>query len=344
MSMHKARRTAAALALAAAAFAASAPARAEPTNVRFVLDFLLQGQQSPFVLGREKGYYAAQNVNLAAFDPGRGGADAITKVASGTHDIGFGDLSALMEFNARNPGRELVAVLLIYDQAPLSLISLKKSGIEKPADLMGRKGGAPSVDATYRLFNVFARVNGIDPARVTWSNVQPQVREPLLARGEIDFAAAWVMTAVPSLIGLGLKREDINVMMLRDHGVDLYANAVFTTPAFARQHPDAVRGFVKATVQSWLNAASDPDAAIAALKRAEPLSDPAVELGRLKWALEFVVTPGVRRSGIGDVDMARLNRHIDIVTEGFQLPRKLTAAAVFDPSFLPPAAERQVPR
>ena len=92
-----------------------------------------------------------------------------------------------------------------------------------------------------------------------------------------------------------MKRDDINVMMLRDYGVDLYANVVFTTPAFARQNPGAVRGFVNATIQSWQAAAADPDAAVAALKRAEPLSEPAVELVRLKWALEFVVTPGVRK-------------------------------------------------
>src|SRR3981081_3194174 len=324
-----------------AALSGIAPVGAQATDVRFVLAFLLQGQQSPFVLGRERGYYAAQKVNLAAFDPGRGGADSITKVASGTHDIGFGDLSAMIEFNAKNPGRELIAVLLVYDQAPLSLISLKKAGIEKPADLMGRKGGAPTVDATYRLFNVFARVNGIDPARVQWANVQPHIREPMrvrggrafaadggtaaecaagggrwaradpqagepmLVRGEIDFAAAWVMTAVPSLLGLGVKRDDINVIMLRDYGVDLYANVVFTTPAFARQHPDAVRGFVKATIQSWQNAAADPDAAIAALKKAEALSDPAVEMVRLKWALDFVVTPTVRQDGIGNRHAAR---------------------------------------
>jgi NitT/TauT family transport system substrate-binding protein len=332
----------AAAALLLTGLAATAPSYAQTSNVRFVLDFLLQGQQSAFVLGREKGYYAAQNINFTAFDPGRGGADSITKVASGTHDIGFGDLSALMEYNAKNPGRELVAVLLVYDQAPISIISLKKAGIQTPVDLMGRKGGAPSVDAGYRLFNVFARLNGVDPARVTWTTVQPQVREPLLVRGEVDFAAAWVMTAVPSLLGLGVKRDDINVMMYRDHKVDLYANVVFTTPAFARQNPEAVRGFVKATIRSWQSAASDPDAAIAALKRAEPLSDPAVELVRLKWALEFVVTPVVRKSSIGDVDMARLNRHIDIVTEGFQLPRKLTPAEVFNSSFLPPPAERKI--
>jgi NitT/TauT family transport system substrate-binding protein len=340
--MHIRKTTVAMIVMLLVAIADVTPLRAQGTSVRFVLDFLLQGQQSAFVLGREKGYYAAQKVNLTSFDPGRGGADSITKVASGTHDIGFGDLSAMIEFNARNPGQELIAVLLIYDQAPLSLISLKKSNIEKPADLTGRKGGAPTVDATYRLFNVFARVNGVDPARVQWSNVQPQVREPMLLRGDIDFAAAWVMTAVPSLTGLGVKRDEINVMMLRDWGLDLYANAVFTTPAFARQNPDAVRGFVKATVQSWLHAASDPDSAIAALKRAQPLSDPAVEIGRLKSALEFVITPGVRTTGIGHVDPVRLQKHIDTVTDGFQLPRKLPPELVFDSSFLPPVAERRV--
>ena len=81
----------------------NAPAVAQSNDVRFVLDFLLQGQQSAFVLGRERGYYSAQKINLVAFDPGRGGADAITKVASGTHDIGFGDLSAMIEFNATYP-------------------------------------------------------------------------------------------------------------------------------------------------------------------------------------------------------------------------------------------------
>src|SRR5262249_47685964 len=222
--------------------------------------------------------------------------------------------------------------------------SLKKTGIEKPADLMGRKGGAPTVDATYRLFDVFARVNGIDPARVQWANVQPQVREPMEVRGEIAVDAAWVMTAVQALRGLGVKQDDINVMMLRDHGVDLYANVLFTTPAFARQHPEAVRGFVKATIQSWQAAAAEPDAAIAALKRAEPLSDPAVEIRRLKWALEFVVTPRVRKTGIGDVDPARLRKHIDMVTDGFGLPRKLAPETVFDSRFLPRAAERQIGR
>jgi NitT/TauT family transport system substrate-binding protein len=327
--------------LALAIFTLLTPASAQPTDVRFVLDFLLQGQQSPFVLGRERGYYAAQGVNFKTFEPGRGGADSITKIASGVDDIGFGDLSSLIEFNAKNPGQELIAVLMVYDRAPLALISLKKSGISKPADLAGRKGGAPSVDAAFRLFNVFARVNRVDPAKVSWVGVQPQVREPMLVRGDIDFSAGWSMAVVPGLLKLGIPRDDINVMMMNEYGLDLYANAVFTTPAFAKRHPEAVRGFVKATIQSWLGAAADPGAAIAALKKAEPLSDPAIEMTRLKAALDFVITPRVRANAFGDVDAERLKKHIEIVTTGFHLPRKPLPQEVFDSSYLPPLAERK---
>jgi NitT/TauT family transport system substrate-binding protein len=320
---------------------AQTSAPAQTTDVRFVLDFLLQGQQSPFVLGRERGYYTAQGIRFASFEPGRGGADSITKVASGVNDIGFGDLSALIEFNAKNPGHELVAVLMVYDRAPLALISLKKSGIRKPADLSGRKGGAPSVDAAYRLFNVFAKVSNVDTSRISWVGVQPQVREPMLARGDIDFSAGWSMAIVPGLLKLGISRDDINVMMMSDYGLDLYANAVFTTRAFAKRHPEAVRGFVKATIQSWLGAAADPDAAIAALKKAEALADPATEMTRLKAALEFVVTPRVRANGFGDVEAGRLKKHIEVVTTGFQLPRQLPPEQVFDASYLPPLADRK---
>ena len=47
---------------------------------------------------------------------------------------------------------------------------------------------------------------------------------------------------------------------------------------------------------------------------------------------------------MGQVDLARLSKHIDILTDGFQLPRKLPSALVFDPSFLPAVAERQIAR
>jgi NitT/TauT family transport system substrate-binding protein len=103
-----------------------------------------------------------------------------------------------------------------------------------------------------------------------------------------------------------------------------------------------VRGFVKATIRAWRDSVANPQLAISALKNREPLTNETVELERLKMAFEFIATPHVRQGGMGDVDAARLKKQIDVVTEGFQLPRAVPAELVFDRSYLPAAAERRI--
>ena len=143
----------------------------------------------------------------------------------------------MIEFNAKNPGKEMIAVAMIYDQAPFAIVSLKKHGIAKPADLKGKKGASPSFDSTYRLFNVFAKVNGLDPASMTWANVAPQLREPMLARGETEAIAGFSFTSRLSLRGLGVADGDITTLMLRDHGLDMYSNAVIVSPGRIDRSP-----------------------------------------------------------------------------------------------------------
>jgi NitT/TauT family transport system substrate-binding protein len=61
--------------------ALAAPAGAQTPSVKLMLDFSIQGQQSPFVLASEGGYFERAGVNVQV-DRGYGSADAITKVAS----------------------------------------------------------------------------------------------------------------------------------------------------------------------------------------------------------------------------------------------------------------------
>ena len=78
------------------------------------------------------------------------------------------------------------------------------------------RGKESSLDRrSYWWLTVIGRLKAdqsLEAAQAGLRGVQPQIREPMLVRGEIDFAAAWVMTAVPSLLGLGVKRDDINVI------------------------------------------------------------------------------------------------------------------------------------
>src|SRR5213593_693907 len=122
--------------------ALASPTGAQTPNVKLTLDFSIQGQQSPFVLAAEGGYFARAGVNVEV-DRGYGSADAITKVASRAYDMAFADIGALIQFNGRHAGPPVISVFQVYDVAPMLILSLKKSNITKPSDLAGKRVASP---------------------------------------------------------------------------------------------------------------------------------------------------------------------------------------------------------
>jgi NitT/TauT family transport system substrate-binding protein len=127
-------------------------------------------------------------------DAGNGSGAPVHRVASGTYDMGFADLAALMEFHANNPDapNKPVAVMMVYNNTPAAVMALKKSGIKTPADLNGKKLGAPVFDAGRRGFPIFQKANGI--GAVTWTSMDPPLRETMLARGDVDAITGFTFT------------------------------------------------------------------------------------------------------------------------------------------------------
>src|SRR5215472_1034631 len=135
---------------------------AQTPNVKLMLDFSIQGQQSPFVLANEGGYFERAGVNVQV-DRGYGSADAITKVASRAYDMAFADIGAMIQFNGRQAGPPLLSVFQVYDVAPMLVLSLKKSNITKPSDLAGKRVASPPASSTRVMFPLFAAATGLDP-------------------------------------------------------------------------------------------------------------------------------------------------------------------------------------
>src|SRR5712692_820634 len=75
---------------------------AQETRIRFTLDWVIDGQQTPFFLTQAKGYFAQQGLSVT-LDAGTGSAAAVQRVATGTYDMGYGDTSALIEHLSKNP-------------------------------------------------------------------------------------------------------------------------------------------------------------------------------------------------------------------------------------------------
>lgn len=317
------------------------PAAAQTPTVKFTLDFAIQGQQSPFVLAAEGGYFSRAGVNVQV-DRGYGSADAITKVAGGAYDMAFADIGALIQFNGRQQGAKVISVFQVYDAAPMLILSLKKSGIAKPTDLNGKRIASPPGASSRVMFPLFAAANVIDLKSINWIDVTPQLRETLLVQGQTDATTALV-TDLAGLERLGITQNDLNIMRFSDYGVGLYGHVILTTPEFAEKNPDTVKKVVKGASEALKAAIANPAVSIAAIKKREPLVDEKVERNRLELVIKnAIVTDHVKRDGLSAVEPERLKQTIDMVAKTFSLPA-MDAATIYRPDYLPPRSELRLP-
>ncbi|MCK6424063.1 MAG: ABC transporter substrate-binding protein [Burkholderiaceae bacterium] len=318
------------------------PAQAQSTPVKFQLDWRFEGPSALFLLPAAKGYFKAEQLEVSV-DAGNGSGAAVTRVASGAYDMGFADLAALMEFHANNPTapNKPVAVMMVYNNTPAAVLALKKSGITKPADLNGRKLGAPVFDAGRKAWPIFAKANGISGA--TWTGMDPALRETMLVRGDIDAITGFSFTSLLNLEARGVKTEDIVVLPYPQHGVKLYGNAIIASQSFLEKNPQAVKAFLRAFTKGVREVIADPKAAIAHVKARDGIIDADLELRRLKLALEAtVLTPDARAEGFGEVKGPRLSLMASQVSDAYGTKERVKADAVWNGSFLPSAAERAV--
>lgn len=335
-------------ALAAAGLMLAVPAVSTPAwadvDIKFTLDWKFQGPTAAFLVAADKGFYKEEGLEVS-IDSGNGSAGAVTRVASGAYQMGFADINALVDFNAQNSGQAVKAVMMAYDAPPFSLFTLAKNGIGSPADLVGRKLGAPVFDASYKLFPAFAHETGIDEKAVERVNMSPALRETMLVQGEVDFISGHYFSSMLDLKAKGVAEEDIKFFLYADFGMDFYGNAVIASGKFIEEQPDAVSGFIRATLRGWKDVIADPEGAIEIVAKSDPLIDKKLELERLQLALDVnVMTPHVQKAGIGDVDEARLKNSIAQLAIAYGLSSTPEPADVWTSKFLPPAEERMLSR
>ncbi|MBX3657121.1 MAG: ABC transporter substrate-binding protein [Ramlibacter sp.] len=332
-------KTTAALA-AAAAFVGTASAQTTP--IKFQLDWRFEGPASLFLVPAAKGYFKDAKLDVS-IDAGNGSGGTVTRVASGTYDMGFADLAALMEFHANNPDapNKPVAVMMVYNNTPASVMALKKSGIKTPADLNGKKLGAPVFDAGRRAFPIFAKANSI--SGVQWTAMDPPLRETMLVRGDVDAITGFTFTSLLNLEARGVKAEDVVVLPYPDYGVKLYGNVIIASPKLIKENPAAVKAFLSAFAKGIKDVIAKPEAAIETVKARDGIINTALETRRLKLAIDTVInSPDARAEGFGQVVPGRLSLMASQVSDAFNTKTRVNPDTVWNPAFLPAKAELNV--
>jgi NitT/TauT family transport system substrate-binding protein len=336
-------RCAARLAVAALALLAASPAAAQ-TNVKFSLDGRLEGPAGLFLFPHDKGYYRAAGLEVTVDEAASGTAtESIARVASGSYEMGFADINALIKYRDHNPSAPVKAVFMVYNKPAYAVLARRSRGVTEPKNLEGKKLGAPTTSSTFGQWPLFAKLNGIDVAKVTIENIATPVRAPMLAAGQLDAVLGFSFRVYVDLKDRGVPVDDIVLLPMANFGLKLYGNAIIVNSKLAAEKPDVVKGFLHAFLKGLKETVRRPAEAVDSIVRRDDSAKREVELERLRMAIrDNILTPEVRAEGYGGVLAARLEESIEQIALTYTFKAKPKPADIFDASFLPPAAERKV--
>ena len=312
------------------------------TPIKFQLDWRFEGPSALFLQPVAKGYFKQAGLDVTV-DAGNGSGGTVTRVASGSYDLGLADIAALMEFHANNPDapNKPVAIMMVYNNTPAAVFALKKSGIQTPADLAGKKLGAPVFDAGRKAWPIFAKANKVNGA--TWVSMDPPLRETMLVRGDVDAITGFSFTSLLNLEARGAKAGDVVMFPYALHGVKLYGNAIIASPKILKENPAAVKAFLKAFAKGAKDVLANPDAAIEHVKARDGIINVELEKRRLKMAIDQVIaSPDARAEGFGQVKLPRLALMASQVGDAFATKTRVNADAVWTSAYLPSAADLNV--
>jgi len=313
----------------------------QPVAIQFSLDRPINASDAPFVLAATDGLFGSEGLAVTT-NVANGSPDAIARVAAGSSEFALVDINALIRFRDKS-APPVKAVFVLFNTSPYAIIARKSRGIHALADIEGKTLGVAEGDLSIRLWPALARQNGIKISSVKQNRMSAAVREPMLSAGQVDAVTGFSYLAPINLRDRGVPADDLAVLRFADYGCEAYGLAVIVNPAFAAKRPEAVKGFLRATIAGIHLAIKDPGhAADEIVSRMEGGSRD-LELERLRTVIEDnILTNEVKRNGLGGIDPIRLNRSIDQVAEDFKFLKRPSVADIFDDSFLPPLGGRLI--
>ena len=310
-----------------AAGIASTPAFAQD-RMTLQLNWFQLADHSPIYLAMKKGYYREENIDLTVLR-GSGSADSARKLELKQADVGISDAPTVL--TAISKGANLKMVAVVYDKAGNNVFFRRSAGISGPKDLVGRKIAVPPADSHRVLWPAFARLNGLDPDKVTMVNVKPEGKQAIVVANEVD--ASFDLYTSYAIWEKALGKGEVGHLLWADFGLPIYGHTYFVNNETLQKNPKLVERFLRATHKGWRDAQADPAGAIDAMVQAVSGLDRDALLATMPQILDLCVTDRSRKHGLGWIEPELMQKTIDITFASAPPDRPVRAADVFTNEF-----------
>ncbi len=216
-------------------------------------------QFAPMYVAIEKGFYRDQGLDVS-MDYNME-TDSVALIGAG--ELDFAIVSGEQVLLGRAQGLPVVYTMAWYQEFPVGVAALASSGINQPADLVGKKVGIPGLyGASYIGLRALLQANGLQESDLSLESIGFTQAEALL--DEIVEAAVVYVSNEP--IKLEAEGYPVNVLRVSDQ-LSLVANGLITSEDILREDPELVRGMVHATLQGVAYLTEHPDEAFEICKK-----------------------------------------------------------------------------
>ncbi len=281
---------------------ASSPFAAD--KVTFQLDWLPGGDKAPVYVGIEEGIFADAGLDVSIAN-GRGSTEAITKIATGTADIGVADIVALLAAKATDDV-PVTGVYSVFSIAPHTFVFPSDSGIKSVKDVAGKKIATSPFTSSNLFLPLLLEVNGVPEDSITLTKVDPGALGPMMITGATDVVISWVTSVENYKAQAAQAGMELSILPWDDAGLEFYATSVIASDKFLAERPDVAKRFVEAYAKAIEFTWAHPEKAAQDVHSIVPEVDVSTALSTINSIRGLVYNPISDANGLGAFDPERL--------------------------------------
>ena len=232
-----------------------------------MLNWYLYSEHAPFFLGKERGYFDAEGIDLD-IQEGRGSGPTIQAVAAKTIPFGYADVGTMIKVASKGAPVKTIGVAL--QKSPMSVMGLSERNIKKPEDIKGKIIAVTPGDSMSQIFPLFLKKTGLKESDFSTVAGDGQTKLNAVINGQADLLLGYLMDQNIKI--QDATKKPVTVIPFADYGVNMIVSGIITHKDLLRDKPDLVRRFMRASTRAFEDAEKSPEAAVDAMLKANAKS------------------------------------------------------------------------
>ncbi|CDZ49734.1 ABC transporter substrate-binding protein [Neorhizobium galegae] len=319
-------------------YGATPAAAQQAVNASLRLKWLTQAQFAGFYVALEKGYYKDEGINLT-INPG--GPNLLTEnlVATGADTFGLSGGTDSV-FSARDKGLPIVCIGVAHQVTPFVFVTYKDGPVKTVQDFKGKKVTAWFTGANHVLSAMLAKA-GIKAGEV---DIQPQQvsMTPFIDK-QVDVATATRYNEL-QIVAQRAGMDNLRIFVPEDSGVSFPRDTLIVSEQTAKEKPELVEKFLRASIKGWKYALTHEKEAIDIVMKVAPTLDRAQQEVMLSEIKKLMVAGKGGTDGLFAIDKTAVGSANSLLAEYKVISKPVDLDAAFNDSFLSkiPVAEKRL--